>query len=63
MPNDKRVKYSGPKKEKSNNLIETLSKMRCIEIDRHYAKKVPYCGLLRYTELDMRFLLLLLLVY
>jgi len=39
MPRDKKVKYSGPKKEKSDNLIEKISLM--IRNDRYYAKKAP----------------------
>ena len=33
------MKYSGPKKENSNRLIEKFSDM--IKNDRHYAKKAP----------------------
>ncbi len=39
IPKDKKVKYSGPKKENSNRLIEKFSEM--IKNDRYYAKKAP----------------------
>jgi len=39
IPRDKRVKYSGLKKENSNRLIEKFFEI--INIDRHYAKKAP----------------------
>jgi len=39
IPKDKRVKYSGPKKENSNRLIEKFLEM--IINDRYYAKNAP----------------------
>ena len=56
IPKDKKVKYSGTKRENSNLLIEKFFEM--IKHDRYYAKKL-HCGLLKFLELDMPFFIIL----